>query len=162
MVFFPDSLDFFPFRRTREDHNASVVNNRISQDDILYMLNELQKKVGADGSTDSRSLDARLTALQNLLEETRSALTSAIETSGTIGKVSLPQFPIRANRVAVTTGGAVVRFSVPIAAGYILLAACYNTAGQVTGYGISGQTSEGFTVTPVEDGTFEWVVVSTL
>ena len=61
---------------------------------------------------------------------------------------------------AVTTASTVITFTTPLGASggdYSLTFWCYNASGDTIICSISSRTEAGFTVTPAEDGTFEYI-----
>lgn len=61
--------------------------------------------------------------------------------------------------VAVTTAGTIITFTSPLgtlASDYVLNFWCYNINGDTVICSITNRTSNGFTVTPAEDGNFEY------
>lgn len=59
-VLFPEQLDRFPLELDRATRNAGTATTRPEADDVPYILNELEKRVGAVDSNDSASLTYRL------------------------------------------------------------------------------------------------------
>lgn len=57
---FPETLDGFNLPDTRANRNLAETTLRISFADILYILSELEKKVGINSSEDTTSLDYKL------------------------------------------------------------------------------------------------------
>lgn len=158
-ILYPESLDIFNLRRSRIAKNSATQTTVLEPDDLVYAVNELERKMGANASTDPSSIDFRVSALNNSVDTLQAAIAglimrlSALESSATAGA-------IRARRAVVATGGTPILFSSPLPSEYVILGACYNGNNEMTGFIISGQTSEGFTVVPDEDGTFDWIAVA--
>lgn len=89
--------------------------------------------------------------LQGLVAEQAAAISGLV--------TALRGLTYRSRRVTVSASGTAITFPVPMGAGYVVLGTCYNAAGEIIGFTIGGQTNDGFTVTPDEDGTFEWVAL---
>jgi hypothetical protein len=62
-VLFPDGLDF-SLSPSRANKNLVEQSNRFTQDDVLYILDELEKKVGVGSSTDTASHDYKIRTLE--------------------------------------------------------------------------------------------------
>jgi hypothetical protein len=157
-ITFPESLDSLNLRPDRQARNAAESSHAVRFEDILYMIAELEKKVGANNSTDQASLECRVAALEasSLVQTARtSLLQSAIAAVQSLIKA----FSVRSNKTEVTVTGTYVQLSTPMTSTYVILGSCYNSSGELTGYVVSDQSSSGFTITPDQDGTFEWIAV---
>jgi len=62
---FPEELDFSILPIPREYRNALArPNASIETDDIVFSLQSIERKIGVNGSTDSFSLDYRVTSIE--------------------------------------------------------------------------------------------------
>lgn len=157
-IFYPDSLDSFNLKPPRAEKNAAVRTNALETDDLVYIVNELERKVGANNSTDPLSLDAQVGELRKsvgLLASQSGMLADKLRGVET----AVRALTYRSRRVSVTSAGTTVLFPFPMEAGYILLGACYNAGGETIGFTLTDQRSTGFTITPDDDGTFEWIAI---
>lgn len=155
---FPDSLDKFNLRPDRLAKNSAESTPLIRMEDMLYAIDELEKKVGANDSTDSASLDSRVSALEDIAAV--QSATVSVQRSAVAAVQGLMQaLSFRSNKSAVAAAGTVIVFASPLKSDYLILGNCYNAAGELVGYVISDQSPGGFTVTPDQDGTFEWVAM---
>ena len=67
-TYFPDELDF-ELSPSRVDKNAAEQSNQLRHDDLLYILDSLERKLGVDESDDPTSVDYRLRAIEARIEE---------------------------------------------------------------------------------------------
>jgi hypothetical protein len=141
---FPDSLDNFNLPRSRALKNDSELSNQVNLDDILYVLNEIEKKIGCNNSADSLSIDKRINVLEGLVAHLL-PIGAALSLNST--------------KSAVSTGGTTILFKTPISGSYIIIGTCFDSVGSIQGYIVTNQIATGFTVTPEEDGTLEWVAI---
>ena len=82
---YPDTLDGFSLEISRADRNAQPSTIFPSSEDVFYILQELEKKMGSTGSTDTGSLDYRVTALESVTPVTASSGSSSpLTTKGDI------------------------------------------------------------------------------
>jgi hypothetical protein len=157
-ITFPESLDSLNLRPDRQAKNEAERSHAIRTDDILYIVDELEKKVGSNNSADPDSLDYRIAILEerSLAHDAVLALQrSAVAVLQSLVKA----LSFRSNKTDVAAAGTFVPFSSPLNSGYIIIGTCYNASGEMAGYVITDQSSSGFTVTPDQDGTLEWIAV---
>jgi len=155
---YPDSLDILNLRPDRNTRNSAESSPVIRPDDILYMIDELQKKVGANNSTDPASLESRVAALESKAEV--QSASAALQKSAITALKSLTEIlSLRCNKSPATSGPNAIHFTAAIRNDYIIIGNCYTGSGELAGYTVSDQTPEGFTVTVDQDGTFEWMAV---
>jgi hypothetical protein len=157
-ITFPESLDSLNLRPDRQMKNAAESSHAIRFEDILYMIDELEKKVGAHNSTDPASLECRVAALE-VSSSAQTARTSLLQSAIAAVQSLIKAFSVRSNKTEVAAAGTYVQFSTSMNSTYVILGNCYNGSGELTGYVVSDQSSSGFTITPDQDGTFEWIAV---
>ncbi|MFI5250790.1 MAG: hypothetical protein ACHQQQ_00035 [Bacteroidota bacterium] len=157
-ITFPDTLDTLNLQPDRLKKNDADSSHVLRPDDILYIVDELEHKIGANNSTDPDSMDYRISALEE--QAAAHGATIAFQQSLIAAQQALTRALLHhSNKTSVTTTGTLIQFTVPMNADYVILGNCYNAAGELTGYVVSNQTPAGFTITPDEDGTFEWAAV---
>ena len=66
-ILFPDALDPFPLPASREEKNSAEQDARLRSDDVWYVLQELEKRVGSILSTDAASLTCRIGAVEEAI-----------------------------------------------------------------------------------------------
>jgi hypothetical protein len=157
-ITFPESLDSLNLRPDRQTKNEAESSHAIRSDDILYMIDELEKKVGANNSSDPSSLDFRMGVMEER-SAAHDALLALQKTAVAALQSLLKALSFRSNKSDVAASGTFVPFRSPLNSEYIILGTCYNASGEMGGYVITDQSSSGFTVTPDQDGTFEWIAV---
>jgi hypothetical protein len=157
-ITFPESLDALNLRPDRQTKNEAESSHAIRADDILYMIDELEKKVGANNSADPSSFDFRIASLEER-SSVQDALLALQKSAVAALQLLAKALSFRSNKTDVAAAGTFVSFRSPLNSGYIILGSCYNSSGEMAGYVITEQTSSGFTVTPDQDGTFEWIAI---
>lgn len=68
---FPDFIDFENLDPIRSVRNSSEFSKGLGMEDLLYIINEIEKKIGARGSCDINSMDYRIGELENLNKDHR-------------------------------------------------------------------------------------------
>ena len=90
-ILFPDALDPFPLPASREEKNSAEQDARLRSDDVWYVLQELEKRVGSILSTDSTSLTGRISALEIAIASGSITTTSTGSVSSDVGLGSASQ-----------------------------------------------------------------------
>lgn len=70
---YPDNLDAFNLGRSRAEKNAASKGILFEKEDVPFLLQELQIKMGSSGSDDPASLDYRVAAVETFLTTMLSA-----------------------------------------------------------------------------------------
>lgn len=89
-VLFPEGLDLQNLPLSRTDKNADDVQRRWTHDDTLYVLSELEKKVGEDDSEVTTSLDYRIATLETNVNSKTRVITETILSQGSVTIVISP------------------------------------------------------------------------
>jgi len=79
---YPDSLDAFNLRRTRSEKNLATMSALLEAEDVFFILQELEAKIGCDKSLIASSIDYRLALLEALNPTFQSLGLSAVPVFG--------------------------------------------------------------------------------
>mgnify|MGYP003346489028 CR=1 FL=1 len=100
---FPNSLDSFPISQTIDEHNSSNISpNILEHQDLLQSLSAIEKKIGADNSTDENSLEYKINNIPTISKGNVTAESNKITLAGTTIESVLNSFSIDVNENNLT------------------------------------------------------------
>lgn len=118
---FPQQLDEFNLPQTALQRNEGVDSNSFTVDDIPYLLDAIEKKLGVDNSPDGSSLSGRMATLEASFAAT-AGLTAALDSGsanqifGMDGSGNAQEWKTlngTANQITITHAAGSITFSLP-------------------------------------------------